>query len=116
MFCCPAYANATENTKASRWAKTANRNYDSLLGQGNRLIVAIYGTHTLFSFKRSCTDIWRQYIYSITKMRVDFFSHSNTKSRTSYLCYEKKTDIRECDAYKDAAIWRKNVNVGSWDG
>lgn len=61
----------TGNTKASRWAKTANRNYDPLLGQNDRLIVAIYGIHTLFSFKRSCTDIWREYIYSITKMRVD---------------------------------------------
>lgn len=71
MSRCFRYANATGNTKASRWPKTANRNYDPLLRRGNLLIVAIYGSLTLFLFQRSCADIWRQYSQSITKMRVD---------------------------------------------
>lgn len=48
-------------------------------------------------------------IYSKDEGRL--YSDSNTKARASYLCYEKKTDIRERDAYKDDAMWRNDVEA-----
>lgn len=56
-------------------------------------------------------DIWRLYFSFSNKDDSRFYSNSNTKARASYLCYEKKTDIRGCDVYKDVVPERRRNSV-----
>lgn len=56
-------------------------------------------------------DIWRVYFSFCNNDDNRFYSNSHTKARASYLSYEKKTDIRGCDVYKDVARQRRRNSV-----
>ena len=55
-----------------------------------------------FKYADSPPGTWRLKFLLYNTDENRFYSHSHTKARQSYLCYEKKTDIRGFDVYMDA--------------